>query len=115
MPDERISDVTGFPADSDPKRPATPSLPIQESQQPDPMLQMSIGGMGAGGLTLVALVAVLILGVVFYGLNSGGTAEQTAAAPPAPPVAHSAKPQAGGNSGAATPSAPRANESGVKG
>lgn len=121
MPDDNISgeNMTGSrPTDrsvseiSYRDRPATTKLPIQETQQPDPMLQMSTGRMGVGGLTLVALVVALVLGVVFYGLNGRSTAQQTAAAPPA---VHSTQPAAGGNSGAATPSAPRANESGVKG
>jgi hypothetical protein len=119
---EKISNVTGsHSGDPDPAKArdrdgaASTRLPAQEAQQPDPMLQMSVGRIGAGGLTLVAVVAALILAVVFYGLSGGGRAEQAAAAPPPPPAAQSAKPQAGGKSGAATPSAPRANESGVKG
>jgi hypothetical protein len=95
---------------SDGDRPAPAKLPIQETQQPDPMLQMSTGRVGAVGLTLTAIVVAAILSVVFYGLNSAGTAEQTAAAP----ASHSAQPAAAGNSSAATPSAPRANPSGVK-
>lgn len=86
-------------------------LPLQEANQPDPMLQLTTGRMGAGGITLAALVIAVVLGIVFYGLNSPVTPEQTAAAP----VPHSAQPQAGGKSGPAAPSAPRANESGVKG
>jgi len=87
------------------------ALPAQEKHQPDPMLQMSAGDIGAGGITLVALPSAIVLGIVFYGLNSGGGTEQEASAPPA----QSAHPASGGNSGAATPGAPRANESGVKG
>jgi uncharacterized protein HemX len=86
------------------------NLPSEEAHQPDPMLQMTTGRMGAGGLTLIAIVVAAILGIVLYGLNSGGTAEQTATAP-----THAAQPAAGGKSGAATPNAARANESGVKG
>jgi hypothetical protein len=40
-----------------------------ETNQPDPMLQMSTGRMGSGGMSLVAIAIVVILAVVFYGLN----------------------------------------------
>ena len=45
-------------------------LPPLETQQPDPILQLSVGRLGAGTVTLVAAIAALILGVVLYGLNS---------------------------------------------
>lgn len=86
-------------------------LPAQVTEQPDPLLQMSTGRMGPAGITLVAIAIVVIVGVAFYGLNSRVNSDHTAAAP----SAQTAQPQAGGNSGAATPTAPRANESGVKG
>jgi len=79
------------------------------------MLQMSTGWAGASGITLVALAIAIILGIVFYGLNGREAPQQSAAVPPAPPAAQSTKPAAGGKDGAATPSAPRANASGVKG
>ena len=66
---------------------------------------------GAGAITLFALASAVVLGIVFYGLN-GGETQRTASAPAA---ASSAHPQAGGNSGAATPGASRTNENGVKG
>jgi hypothetical protein len=44
------------------------------------MLQMSIGGLGAGALA-AAIVAAVVLGVVFYGLNSGNRTEQAASLP----------------------------------
>jgi hypothetical protein len=87
-------------------------LPGSETEQPDPMLQMSTGRMGAGGITIAAVVMALILGVVLYGLN-GRASVESSAAPPSTTASHT--PAAGGNSSAATPGAPRANESGVKG
>jgi hypothetical protein len=84
-----------------------PVMPEQEKQQPDPMLQMSVGRMNGGAMTLAAIV----LGVVFYGLSSPNRTEQ---APPSP-AAQSAHPQSGGQPGPASPGAPRANESGTKG
>jgi len=45
-------------------------LPPQEARQPDPILQLSVGRLGAGSITLVAVIVAVILGVVFYGLNS---------------------------------------------
>jgi hypothetical protein len=87
----------------------TEDLPMTESQQPDPMLQLTTGRMGAGGITLVACAAALILGVVLYGLNTGTETASTSAA------SHSSQPQAAGGSGPAAPGAPRSNESGVKG
>jgi hypothetical protein len=104
-PDRTITET------SDRDRTPAPDLLTLEEHQPDPMLQMTTGRIGAGGVTLVAIVIAGIVGVVFYGLNSGGT-EQSATAP-AP--AHATQPTAGGNSGAATPNAPQANESGAKG
>ena len=58
------------PGMSDRAAPRTPELPTQEKHQPDPLLQISAGRMGAGGVTLVALGIALILGFVFWGLNS---------------------------------------------
>jgi len=66
----------------------------KKKHQPDPMLQMSIGRMGAGAVTLAAIVAVVVLGVAFYGLNASSRIEQAASSP----SAQSAQPQAGGNS-----------------
>ena len=69
------------------------SLPPTVTEQPDPMLQMSTGRVGWPGLTLFAVVAALILAVVFYGLNgsekalpgAGATASNAAPAAPASP------------------------------
>ena len=84
-------------------------LSTQEKHQPDPMLQITTGRMGAGGVALVAVAAAVILGFVFYGLNGGASSQQTAAVPPPHNTA------AGGQSGPPNTSGPRANESGVKG
>jgi len=83
-------------------------LPSQERNQPDPMLQITTGHMGATGITLAALVIAVILGVVFYGLNSRAGAEHAAAT-------HSAQRAAGGKAGPSAPTAPGVNQSGVKG
>jgi hypothetical protein len=94
------------------ENPAATDLPMPEAHQPDPMLQMTTGRMGAGSTTLVAVVIAFIIAVVFYGLNSHVAPEHTAAAPSA---AQGSPLAAGGKSGPPTPSAPRANESGNKG
>ena len=65
--------------------------------------------MGAGGITLVALVVAAILGVVFWGLNSPQNTEHVAGGAPA---AQSKQPAGGGNAGAPTPGAPPATRSG---
>lgn len=90
-------------------------LPIQEANQPDPMLQLTTGHIGAGGITLAALVVAAILEIVFYGLNTRVGVEHTAAAPSAASSASTTQPQAGGKGGPPAASAPRANQSGVKG
>jgi hypothetical protein len=67
-------------------------LPPQVTNQPDPALQLSAGRLGGGAITLVAVVTVMILGVVLYGLNApappaagagtAGSAPSSSAAPP---------------------------------
>jgi hypothetical protein len=53
-----------------PRRDLPPHDPMGlEKNQPDPMLQMSTGRMGSGGISLLALAVVVILAFVFYGLN----------------------------------------------
>lgn len=77
----------------------TTQLPPQERQQPDPVLQLSVGRLGAGAVTLAAVIAAIILGVVFYGLNDPiPTAQHTGAATTA-----SSAPAAGGKGGPAAP------------
>jgi hypothetical protein len=95
---------------SDQSEPRGP-LPTQETQQPDPMLQMSAGHVGAGGITLFALVSAIVLSIVFYGLNAGRGPEQTASTSPA----HSSQPAAGENSGATKPGTTQSNEHGGNG
>lgn len=59
-------------------------LPPTETEQPDPMMQLSVGRVGAGSVTLAALVGAVILAVVLYGLNSPAPNAGTPAnAPPA--------------------------------
>lgn len=65
------------------------ALPPQERQQPDPSLQLSVGRVGAGGITLVAVLCAIIVAVVLWGLNSPapnaqdvGTPHSAATAPP---------------------------------
>jgi hypothetical protein len=56
------------PNSADPET-AGPRDPLSLKQnQPDPML-MSSGRMGSGGISLIAIAVVVILAVVFYGLN----------------------------------------------
>jgi hypothetical protein len=51
---------------------ATDPLDI-DNHQPDPMLQMSTGRLGNGGLSLVAVAIVVLIVVVLFGLNHRGT------------------------------------------
>jgi hypothetical protein len=82
------------------------SLPPEERAQPDPDLQLSFGRLGAGGITLAAVIAAFIVAVVLYGLNSPGpnahdvgNPPQTAAAPQAggAPAGPNAQPANGAN------------------
>jgi hypothetical protein len=57
-----------------------------EKHQPDPMLDLSTGRMGSGSMSLLALAVVVILALVFYGLN-GRSNERTASVPANPPIA----------------------------
>lgn len=75
------------------------SLPLDERDQPDAELELSYGRTGAGGITLVAVVCAIIIGVVLWGLNSP--------APNAQDVARQSSattnPPGPGTSGAGTP------------
>ena len=64
-----------------------------DRHQPDPALQLSAGWMGASGITLVALAAAIILGIVFYGLNRR-THNETAPSPAASSAPASTAPAA---------------------
>lgn len=83
-------------------------LPTQEADQPDPVLQLSVGRLGAGSITLVAFVAAIILAVVLYGLNSPAPNAQDVGTPQSP----SSAPAAGGKPGPAAPGAQHTNASG---
>jgi hypothetical protein len=80
-------------------------LPPQETEQPDPMMQLSVGRMGAGSVTLAAVFGAIILAVVFYGLNSPAP---NTAAPASPPFA----PAAGGQAGPAAPTGQQTGNAG---
>jgi len=56
-----------------------------ERMQPDPMLQLSTRRLGSGGFSLVALAILVVLAIVFYGLNGRDT-EKTASIPTQPPA-----------------------------
>ncbi|HTV34793.1 MAG TPA: hypothetical protein VMF12_00050 [Xanthobacteraceae bacterium] len=75
-------------------------LPLPETDQPDPMLQLSVGRLGAGSVTLAAAFGAIILGVVLYGLNSPAPNPQDVAGTKSAPAA----PDAGGKLGPAAPS-----------
>jgi hypothetical protein len=78
-------------------------LPVQESEQPDPALQMSTSRVGAAGWAIFAVIAVFILTVVLYGLNgpSETSAPKAGAAAGAAPSA-----SASNTAPAPTPTAP---------
>ena len=91
-----------------PEKSRAQRLPPQERNQPDPVLQMSIGRVGGGAVAFAAVICAIILGVVLYGLDSPTPNPQMASAPPPASFA----PAAGGISGAAIPRAPQTNDSG---
>jgi hypothetical protein len=83
-------------------------LPLEEREQPDPALQMSTGRIGAAGVTVFAVVAVLILTVVLYGLNgpsetSSKTESQTGDAAASPNTSPAPTPTAPENGPGAKP------------
>jgi hypothetical protein len=57
------------------------SLLPQEREQPDPALQLSVSRVGAGGITLVAVVCAIIIAVVFWGLNTPAPNAQVVGTP----------------------------------
>jgi hypothetical protein len=85
-----------------PEQKPAASLPVYETEQPDPA-QSSAGGMGVASITLAAVAAAVILGVVLYGLNS---------TPPAPQAAVPAASSAPAAGGSAANSPPQASKNG---
>lgn len=77
-------------------------MPVQERNQPDPVLQLSVGRLGASAITLVAIIAAVIVAVVFYGLNSPAPNAQDVGTP----KSVAAGPVAGAKSPAPAPGAP---------
>lgn len=67
--------------------PHAPDPANLEQHQPDPMLQMSAGRMGGGGLSLVAIAIVVTLAVVLFGLNGRNTESKAPAMTPPPAAA----------------------------
>lgn len=45
------------------------NLPVEESRQPDPALQLTTGRLGAVGWTFFVVIAVVVLTAVLWGLN----------------------------------------------
>jgi hypothetical protein len=81
-----------------------PGTTLYETEQPD-SAQLAAGHMSVGSITLAAIGAAVILGVVLYGLNSAPPTPQATA----PAQTASSAPAAGG--GAAN-SAPQAGKNG---
>jgi len=104
MANEPDPDAPGEQPDTAPEPRLLVSLPDYETEQPD-SAQLSTGHMGVGSITLAAIAAATILGVVLYGLNS---------APPAPAPAQTASsaPPAGGAAANPAPQAPQASKNG---
>lgn len=82
-----------------PKQKLAASLSVYETEQSDPT-QSSVDRMGVGSITLAAVAAGVILGVVLYGLNSTPPAPQAAV-----PATASSAPTVGGGAASAAPQA----------
>jgi len=111
MTNANLNNVTGNPAPGQEpthEERLAARLPIAETNQPDPMLQISVGRVGAGSITLVGIIAAIVLGVVFYGLNSPAPNVQDAAMTPSPAAA----PAAASRPGPATPSGQQTGKTG---
>ena len=77
MPDTQMPEQTylNSPRQHDPKQD-----PMNlERRRPDPTLDMSGRRMGDGGMSLVAVAIVVILAIVFFGLNGRSTESTTPA------------------------------------
>jgi hypothetical protein len=77
MPDTQMPEQTDLnsPRQHDPKQDRI----NLERRQPDPTLDMSGRRMGDGGMSLVAVATVVILALVFFGLNGRSTESTTPA------------------------------------
>jgi len=89
QPDDRISHEEALAS----------RLPTQEVNQPDPVLQLSVGRLGAGPIALLGVICAVILAVVLYGLNSPAPNTQDVGTPPSA----ASSPAAGGKGGPARP------------
>ena len=87
------------------------NLPRHERNQPDPAMQLSVGRVGTGGITLVALVCAIIIGVVLWGLNSPAPNARDAG----PAASASTNPPGPGSSGAGMPNPQPSNNANGKG
>jgi hypothetical protein len=77
MPDTLMPEQSDLNA---PRQPDPRRDPMHlERHQPDPMLDMSGRRMGGGGMSLVAVGIVVILAIVFFGLNGRSTDTTTPA------------------------------------
>jgi hypothetical protein len=72
MPDTKIPEKSDLNAPHQ----RNPTVHL-ERRQPDPMLDMSGRRMGGGGMSLVAVAIVVILAIVFFGLNGRSTENTT--------------------------------------
>lgn len=84
------------------------NLPRHERNQPDPAMQLSVSRVGAGGITLVAVVCAIIIGVVLWGLNSPAPNARNVS----PAASASTNPPGPGSSGAGTPNPQPSNTNG---
>ena len=87
------------------------NLPRHERNQPDPAMQLNVGRVGAGSITLVAVVCAIIIGVVLWGLNSPAPNARNVS----PAASASTNPPGPGSSGAGTPNQPSNNTNAGKG
>lgn len=87
------------------------SLARHERNQPDPAMQLSVGRVGAGGITLVAVVCALIIGVVLWGLNSPAPNARNVG----PAASASTNPPGPGSAGAGTPNPQPSNNANANG
>jgi hypothetical protein len=95
-------------------------LPVEERAQPDPALQLTTGRLGATGWAIFALIAIVVLSAVLYGLNGpsetssqtrsqSGATQNNAAAPNTSAPNTSAEPN---TSSGPTPTAPQTGPGG---